>query len=147
MKRLYLENLFSNCLILRPSNIFGLNSHIPPRRGLLNKLKKNIDEDLKLKLWGNYHNSFDFLHISDFLDIFINFMTKGFSNFEIYNVGSGKAVSLGDIFDHHKKNFSTKNIELALNEEKIENNYLDISKLKNYMNYSFQHNWKSYSSN
>ena len=50
--RLYKENLFANCVILRPSNIFGINTNFAPKRGLLNKLK-NIVNSFKFKIWGN----------------------------------------------------------------------------------------------
>lgn len=144
--RLYKENLFANCVILRPSNIFGINTNFAPKRGLLNKLKKNIDDSFKFKIWGNMENLNDFIHISDFTSVLSNILLEGFSKINTYNVGSGSAIKLGEIYDFHRKHYSTENLEIFFDNSKIENNFLDISKLENHINFSPKIHWTSYPS-
>ncbi len=144
--RLHKQNFFANCLILRPSNIYGINTNFAPKRGLLNKLKKNIDDSFKFKIWGNMENLNDFIHISDFSSALNNILLEGFSKINIYNVGSGNAIKLGEIYDFHQKHFSTENLEIFFDNSKVENNFLDISKLENHINFSPNIHWTSYPS-
>ena len=82
----------------------------------------------------------DYIHITDLLNAHektINFINS-FDGYEVFNVGTGKAVSIiGLINTFVKQNRSKLTINLLIKELEMLNQYADVSKIENILN------WKS----
>lgn len=118
-------------LILRPANVYGANG----RHGLIATLFQNLKNKQDSEIWGNGENRRDYIYINDVIDFAI---MAGFSNKSgIYNVGSGKGISVKEIIKLIEKitkmELSIKYLKNKKNE--IENIILDIDKAKECFNW------------
>ena len=113
--------------ILRHSNIYGPydkfdenTSHVLP-----NFLNKALNEDKKFLIWGNGKSIRDFLYIKDLVECIKVLLKKQKSNFEIFNVGSEKPISITEL---------AKQILLITKKNKVikymNNNYSIDNKIK-----------------
>ena len=113
--------------ILRHSNIYGPydkfdenTSHVIP-----NFLNKALNKDKKFLIWGNGKSIRDFLYINDLVDCIKILLKKQKNNFEIFNIGSEKPVTITEL---------AKQILLITKKNKvikyISNNYSIDNKIK-----------------
>jgi nucleoside-diphosphate-sugar epimerase len=115
-----------NYLILRPFNLFGPNQTARIIPSILNQIKESNILSL-----GNVHVKRDFLHLDDFSELETEISKK----INLYNVGSGKSISIKEIVNKIAK-ISNKKLEVKIDPEKVRKNetvdlYADITKIKN----------------
>lgn len=113
--------------ILRHSNIYGPydkfeenTSHVLP-----NFINKSLNNKKKFLIWGNGKSIRDFLFIEDLINCIKILIKKQKSNFEIFNVGSEKPITITEL---------AKTVLLASKKEKIikyiTNDYAIDNKIK-----------------
>tara|TARA_B110000259_G_scaffold188254_1_gene245959 strand:+ start:5850 stop:6743 length:894 start_codon:yes stop_codon:yes gene_type:complete len=89
------QNHEEKLLILRPSNPYG-----PPQtnrviHGIIPSALSLIKNKESLKIYGDGSAFKDFIHINDLVTIACNLSTK--NNFGIYNIGSGKRMTINKL--------------------------------------------------
>lgn len=123
-----------NYRILRLCNVLGFDSNFSPKKNaltwMINQIKKG--QDIDLFYGGNFFR--EVMHVKDVCNAILLICTKGKTN-EIYNVGSGEALTLKDLMETSKKILNSKskiNIKhkLPKNSETLETSFwLNTSKL------------------
>ena len=99
----YYKKYKINILIIRGTTIFGPG------------LKKQFIHDACIKINKNKNIFFgtgneirDYVYIDDFCDLMNRILKKGFKDFKIINVGTGKGTKIRDIIHFIKKKFKVK---------------------------------------
>lgn len=82
-------------IIFRPSNIFNCHPASPLQKGLIGVFKKRIESNLPLQIFGDLSIAKDYVASKDVADAVMAAVTKDVSG--IFNLGSGKVYSIGDI--------------------------------------------------
>ncbi|MEM4368526.1 MAG: SDR family NAD(P)-dependent oxidoreductase [Candidatus Anstonellales archaeon] len=121
---------------LRYANVYGPRQDPLGEAGVIaifiNRMLKNED----VFIFGNGNQMRDFVYVKDVVDANIkSIMIK--KDFAIYNVGTGKAVSINDIFKNLKKllNYSKSPIYKPPRKGEIFKSYLNISLIKKELNW------------
>lgn len=139
-------NIFSNktsknfsCLIIRPSNIYGpfdkfdrAKSHVTA-----SIIRKVVENDNPLVVWGNGDQKRDLIYIDDFIDAMILVSELKFDFLEV-NIASGELYSIEEILKTamNLKNLSTQIIYDKKKPQTVEKIGFDISKLRELTNFS-----------
>ena len=138
--KVFVENLINSnfkddqVLILRPSNIYGRKLHYK-RLGLVEYLIKSSHDSSKIKLFDN-GTHFDFLHIRNFVKIFMFFTNNNING--TYNVGSGYKYNINEVLRVFKR-FMIIDFEIVYLKESFINPP-SIKKMKRLMKkYKFNH--------
>ena len=127
MLRLYSKINNFDYTILRFFNIYGPKSNAVISTFLAQKLQKK-----KITIFGNGKQRRDFLYIDDLCDAIFRVIKNKKAKNEIYNLGSGKSVSIKEIKDKiSPKNF----VNLEKRNDDIEVSIADISKIKKHLNW------------
>ena len=107
-------------MILRIASLYG------------NGLKKQLIYDACSKIsqglndfYGTGREKRDFIHISDLVNIVLFFCTKGFSNINIINCGSGKGRLIKDVLKLISINFKMRN-KIIFNKIKLNSNPVNL---------------------
>ena len=83
---------------LRLFNVFGLGQkRDSPYSGVLTIFSDNINKNMPLKIFGDGHQSRDFVHVNDVCKTILSALSKPIPNFSVINVGSGKGISISDL--------------------------------------------------
>ena len=121
--------------IARPFNIigYGISQKLFIGR-LINEVKMNLEKKMKITV-GNLNNERDYLDIKDLINAYNVIMDKGTPG-EIYNIGSGKSIKIGDLLDLFLRIFKINRSEVNINKNfirifDIPKIIADTSKLKN----------------
>ena len=137
-----------NCIILRPSNIFGFGQKIVKPQGLIGHLQYSITNDKLLDVWGDGNSKKDYLYIDDFVEGVMNVVSnksKLLNN--VYKVSSGNLYSINNLIHlfeekYHKKaavrykpnkKFDVLNISLNNELFKITFNWKCNTKVENFI--------------
>jgi UDP-glucose 4-epimerase len=126
---LYKELYNIQYLIIRPSNLFGLN-HTSKVNGLINlAIRKNLKNE-NLTIWGDGTTQKDYIFSKDFASIFWQLHKLNVQNI-ILNVGSGVCLSIDQVLNLIKeiipgltwkytkeKDFDTKVVDFRLDQLK-----------------------------
>ncbi len=125
--KFYAKSYGLKVIILRPSNIYGpgqKNFWLIP--DIINKFK------MKKIVVNNLNVKRDLIYISDFVEAIIKSISLK-SNFQIFNIGSGRSYSIKEIIEIlkklHKKDLSLINKNTS-SKNQIMNTKLDINKAK-----------------
>ena len=130
------ETFNCNYRIIRLCNVLGIgDENISNKKNVLtwmiNKLKKNE----AIELYENGETSRDIMHVKDVCKAINLICTKGKIN-EIYNVGSGKPISIGEFINLARYKLQSKSeiqyVNTPLSQSKVVNKdfWMDNSKLK-----------------
>lgn len=121
---------------LRYANVYGPRQDPLGEAGVIaifiNRMLKNED----VFIFGDGNQMRDFVYVEDVVDANIkSIMSK--KDFAIYNVGTGKAVSINDIFKNLKKllNYNKSPIYKPPRKGEIFKSYLNISLIKKELNW------------
>jgi len=103
------KHFSGNCVILRPSNIYGIGQKTNKPQGLVGHINESIINSKTLEIWGDGNSKKDYLFIGDFVNGIlkvISFPSK--INEPIYNVSSGNLYSINYLINsfekkHHRK--------------------------------------------
>jgi len=85
---------FKSLHIVRPANIYGPFVNFNPKNSMVvaSLIKRIVDGENPLIVWGNGKNIRDFIHSKDVADSMIKIVVKNIQ--EPINIGSGKGVSI-----------------------------------------------------
>jgi glycosyltransferase involved in cell wall biosynthesis len=106
-------------IIIRPGNLYGPHDKFEPKKSkvipsLISRISARQDP---INVWGDGKDLKDFLYIEDFCNILVKIINR-VNSFEIYNVASGKSVTIQKI------------LKILIKIENLNNNkiYYDVSK-------------------
>ncbi len=126
-----------NSIILRIFNVFGTGQS-PEYAGVISKFLEKISKNEPLEIFGDGLQTRDFVSIQDVVESICCAISKieGKRGL-IFNIGSGKAVSINELAKH-MISVSNKNLDIKYLEEKDEIRYsqADISLAKKILNYN-----------
>ena len=132
-------------------------------RSILNEIiKSSIDENYVLKIFGEDYSTEDgtcerdFIHIEDLLDAHeksIGYIKK-FSGYDVFNVGTGRSVSIKNLIDSFTK-YNQINLKYEFSKKRcgdVESSYADVSKINNKLQWEskktledmVKDSWKAY---
>ena len=88
------EYNFEGLYIVRPANIYGPNLNYNPKNSMVvaSLIKRVLDEENPLKVWGDGSNIRDFIYCDDVAAAMIKVVRKNIE--KPINIGSGKGVSI-----------------------------------------------------
>tara|TARA_Y100000996_G_scaffold408252_1_gene387027 strand:- start:444 stop:1394 length:951 start_codon:yes stop_codon:yes gene_type:complete len=116
-----------NYTILRFFNIYGSKSDAVISTFLAQKIQNKL-----ITIFGNGNQKRDFLYVDDLCSAIAKVLKNDNSNNKIYNLGSGKALSINQIF---KKLNYKKKIHLDKRNDDIEISISNINKIKKELNW------------
>jgi UDP-glucose 4-epimerase len=95
-----------NCVILRPSNIFGFGQKINKPQGLIGHVQDSIINSKHIEVWGDGNSKKDYLYLDDFV---YGVMSVVFCNIKlpnnIYNISSGNLYSINNLIHLFEKKY------------------------------------------
>ena len=110
----------SHLMILRIASLYGDGLKKQLIYDACSKISKGINN-----FYGSGREKRDFIHISDLVNIVLYFCTKGFSNANIINCGSGKGRQIKDVLKLISSSFNMKN-KIIFNRIKLNSNPINL---------------------
>lgn len=107
VERYLMDQFASRVTVLRISNPFSINSS----RGILKTIRNSLVSRSAINLYGELDDCRDYLSLEDTSQIISELVLKAPQS-SIYNVGSGISVSLREIEDLIRKNYSKKQLSI-----------------------------------
>ncbi len=148
--KLYIEKMcefFSNCnrtkhTVLRQSNIYGPHDKFDLEKShvfgaTLTKVM-SAEDGGSVNVWGSGEEKRDLLHVSDLCSLIELVIDKQPSRFELFNVGCGSMISIGDLVKR-TIDLSGKNLKIEYEPSKPTIKIdiaLDSTKAREYFNWS-----------
>ena len=85
-------------IIVRPGNLYGPHDKFDKEKSKVipSIIRKIVEKQNPLEVWGDGKDLKDFLYIKDFCDLLIKIIFKK-TKYEIYNVASGKGITINKI--------------------------------------------------
>lgn len=84
-----------NCVILRPSNIYGLGQRTNKPQGLIGHIIQSVINHTPLEIWGDGNSKKDYLFVNDFVNGILKIVeNKKKLNQNIFNISSGNLYSI-----------------------------------------------------
>ena len=127
-------------VIFRYQNVYGPGqSLLNPYTGILSIFSTRILNGNDLDIYEDGLQNRDFIYIDDAVDATILGIEKDDANGEIFNVGSGKFISVKKVAEYLKEIYKSKiNIEISGKYRlgDIRNNIADLTKIKKVLGYS-----------
>jgi len=134
-----------NSIILRIFNVYG-PSQSPEYAGVITKFLERISKNEPLKVFGDGLQTRDFVSVQDVIEsIFCAISKIEGRQGTIFNIGSGKSVSINELAKH-MISISNKNLSIKYLEEKkgeIRFSQADISLAKNVLGYNAKIEFKN----
>ena len=87
-------------LVLRPTNIYGPHDNFDPKysRVVAALIRKVVERQHPLKVWGSGYEVRDLIHVSDVVEAMLLAIEK-LSNYTVLNIGNGQGCSVQEILD------------------------------------------------
>jgi GDP-L-fucose synthase len=127
------------CIVLRPSNVFGPNDKIDPKKShvLSALMRKVIEKQNPIEVWGDGMDERDLLYVDDMVDAMI-LSTEKIEKFEQINVGYGTTYKVLDILNmiQSAAGYSAPYKLIPTGPRMIPVRRVDISKIKSTLNWS-----------
>ena len=126
-----------NSIILRIFNVYGIGQS-PEYAGVITKFLEKISKNEPLEVFGDGLQTRDFVSVQDVVEsIFCAISKIEGKKGTIFNIGSGKSVSINELAKH-MISISNKNLDIKHREEKNEIRYSQagISLAKKVLNYN-----------
>ena len=96
--------------VLRFANPYGIYQRPDSGQGAVSVFLNNILKSRKISIWGDGSVARDYIYITDLVDAIIKSIEKDTSS-KVFNIGSGRAISLLDLIDQIKK-VTQKEVEI-----------------------------------
>jgi UDP-glucose 4-epimerase len=112
------NNFNGNCIILRPSNIYGMGQKTNKPQGIIGHINEAALNGKSVEIWGTGNSQKDYLCINDFVDGVLKvvkcdkLITKN-----VFNISSGNLYSLNYLIKAFEKKYQKK-IEIENKPEK-----------------------------
>lgn len=116
--------------VLRISNPFGNGQSPRSNQGLVAVIKDKIEKNTPLEIWGNGDIVRDYIYVNDVINAAISMLSYQ-GKYHIFNVGSGKGLSINNIIQFIKENIND-NFDVIYKDSRaldVEKNILDIQRL------------------
>jgi dTDP-L-rhamnose 4-epimerase len=131
----------------RYQNVYGPGQSLKnPYTGILSIFSTQILNNNNINIFEDGFESRDFVYINDVVDATILGITKDAANYEVFNVGSGKATTVVDVAMKLKENFNSK-VEIKVTGNfrlgDIRHNYADLSKINNKLSFAPQYDFET----
>jgi len=126
-----------NSIILRIFNVYGIGQS-PEYAGVITKFLEQISKNEPLEVFGDGLQTRDFVSVEDVVEsIFCAISKIEGRQGAIFNIGTGKSVSINELAKH-MISISNKNLDIKYLEEKNEIRFsqADISLAKKVLNYN-----------
>ena len=119
-------------IVLRPTNIYGPGDKFDPSRShvLPALVRKVVDGQDPLEVWGTGNDERDLIYISDMIDAMMSAMEK-VDHYDTFNIGSGESHSVKDILDLILKAYNSPRPRIVFDPTKpstIPRRCVDVSK-------------------
>ena len=134
---IFFSNIYDlNFISLRISNVYGFSKSNQKGRGFINKiLKRSIDQGENIvKVYDNGKYFRDYIYIDDVISALIGFAKKKNIKEKIFNLCSGKSISIFEVLKIMKLKLSKRNIVLKILKIKSPKNTHPINKRDFYGN-------------
>lgn len=107
---------YFDILIIRPSNLYGPFDNFNVKKSkMIPSLIKKFEHKNIIEVWGTGREIKDYLYIEDFINVIISIKKKR-NNFLIVNVASGKSITIEEVVNVIKENYSNKKIVYIRND-------------------------------
>ena len=143
LSKLEMENIINdftqthnvNAIILRLFNVYGIGQS-PEYAGVITKFLSDIKSNDHLTIFGDGSQTRDFVHVNDVVSSII--LSINSSNFGLYNVATGKSVTILDLA-HLLIEQSKKKLDVVFEEQQkgdIKYSHASISKINQNLAFS-----------
>ncbi len=122
------QNTGMKVISLRISNPYGLDQDGSRGQGIIAALLDSLTTSKKIEIWGDGSNVRDYIHVTDAARAFCSAIEYS-GRCSVFNISSGKGISLNDLIFEFEKIFSVK-IALEYRESRkfdVKRNVLDNS--------------------
>jgi len=130
----------------RYQNVYGAGQSLSnPYTGILSIFSTRIKNGNDISIFEDGKESRDFVYIDDVVDATILGIEKDEANYEVFNVGLGKAIDVMTVANTLVAEYASEtNITITGNYRlgDIRNNYADLSKIKNKLGFEPKINFK-----
>ena len=121
-------------IVIRPGNLYGPYDKFDKEKSKVipSLIRKIVEKQNPLEVWGDGKDLKDFLYIEDFCNAVIKIIKKK-SIDDLYNIASGRAVTINQIISILLKNEKLKNIKIKYDTSKptmIPKRLININKAK-----------------
>lgn len=119
-------------MICRYSNPYGPRQGVGGKQGIIPIFLNLIKQDKPVQIFGDGKNVRDYIYIKDCIEATIRLFEKEKLLYTLYNIGSGKGVSINEIINIVKK-ITNKNIDiisLPPRSSDVKKVILDISRVE-----------------
>ena len=131
----FTQNHNVNAITLRLFNVYGIGQS-PEYAGVITKFLSNIRNNNSLTIFGDGFQTRDFVHVNDVVSVII--LSINSSNFGLYNVATGKSVTILDLA-HLLIEQSKKKLDVVFEEQQkgdIKFSHASISKINQNLSFS-----------
>jgi UDP-glucose 4-epimerase len=129
---LYFHNYGLNYKVVRLGNPYSEKMKNGKRQGIIPIIIDQIINNKPIKIWGDGEDIRDYIFIDDAIDAIIKVIEYE-GNEKIFNIGTGKGISINKLIDIIKKYLSEYDIKVEYTNSRkcdVKNNILDISKIE-----------------
>tara|TARA_B100000575_G_C23101376_1_gene635440 strand:- start:673 stop:1635 length:963 start_codon:yes stop_codon:yes gene_type:complete len=127
-----------NILIVRPGNIYGpYDKYDRTRSKVIAAFITKFEKRKSIEIWGDGKDVKDFIFVDDFVNALLKLIPKIYG-FKIFNIASGKSISLKKIINFLKKKYRIKDEEIRFNLTKptmIPVRRISIEKIKRFIKF------------
>ena len=127
-------------VIVRPGNLYGPFDKFDPEKSKVipSLIKKVVERQNPLQVWGDGNDVKDFLYIDDFIGGLENIINK-IDSHEIFNIASGKGVTIKEVLSLILKIENYNNLKISFDgsmPKMIPKRLINIDKAKKILNFS-----------
>lgn len=127
-------------IIVRPGNLYGPYDKfdIEKSKVIASLIRKVVEKQNPINVWGDGEDLKDFLYIDDFIDG-LNKIVFDFNEFDIINLASGKGITIKEILNLIIELESAESLKIEFDKSKptmIPKRLINISKAKKLLNFN-----------
>ena len=127
-------------IIVRPGNLYGPYDKfdIEKSKVIASLIRKVIEKQNPINVWGDGEDLKDFLYIDDFIDG-LNKIVFDLNEFDIINLASGKGITIKEILNLIIELESAESLKIEFDKSKptmIPKRLINISKAKKLLNFN-----------
>jgi len=126
-------------IILRLFNVYGPRQELSRYAGVISKFISNAIKGEDLVIFGDGTQTRDFIFVKDIVDLMIALVEGEYLSGEIYNVGSGVAISIRELANKVKELTGQEKIKIRYTAERpgdIKESQASIEKITRDLNFS-----------
>jgi len=129
---------YANCVSLRYFNVYGQRQSDNPYSGVIAIFASQIAKGRQPKIYGDGEQRRDFVHVSDVVKANLCALEVKGDGGEVFNVGTGKATSVNQLFDLMTKLLNKNGMRPNHVQERIgdiKDSYADVAKSKTFLGF------------